>query len=54
LNAANNLDNGKPMDIPEPLLNPKEIAAMVIEKQKKSSIRSNLKISSIRKRRFRS
>jgi hypothetical protein len=36
LNAANNLDNGKPMDIPEPLLNPKEIAAMVIEKQKKA------------------
>ena len=26
LNAANNLDNGKPLDIPKPLMNPKEIA----------------------------
>ena len=32
LNAANNLDNGKEMEIPKPLLNPKEIAAMVIQK----------------------
>jgi len=38
LNAANNLDNGKPLDMPVPLLNPKEIAAMVIEKQKKSQL----------------
>jgi hypothetical protein len=38
LNAANNLDNNKPMDIPAPLINPKEIAAMVIEKQKKAQL----------------
>lgn len=38
LNAANNLDNGKPLIIPQPLMNPKEIAAMVIQKQQKEML----------------